>query len=190
MQTLWANFARNPVDVSSVISVAASRGFYGWESDGVLKWNWASLDTELQVRNDQQESVSVILEFTLVAGDSRMVSISTDAGAKLASVVIDPTHPATFKLPVDLGAGITTINLHSALQHCTNLIPASLHFNSVDLDCDCQTLNSRPRYIRHSIYLGRVEGTDYLNQHNPAHGPHAGESSQILCGLGPYTVEI
>lgn len=113
VQTIWVNFARNPVDLPSSISVSASRGFYGWESDGISRWNWASLDSELQLRNDQEESASVILEFTLVAGDARSVSIRTSDGTEVANVAIDPTRPGNLRLPLELGPGAMTISLHS-----------------------------------------------------------------------------
>lgn len=113
VQTLWVDFARNPVELSTPVSVAAGAGFYGWENNGSIAWNWGSLDSALEIRSHLPYPMLLVLEFTVVVGDSRSIVVSSDAGHELAKLSLDPEHPGVFSLPVEVGTGVTIVKLHS-----------------------------------------------------------------------------
>ncbi|HET9034512.1 MAG TPA: hypothetical protein VFN25_16615 [Dokdonella sp.] len=113
VETLWVNFARNPVILNTPISVVPGIGFYGWEDNGTIAWNWGSLDSELEIRNELSYPMSLVLEFTIVVGDSRSIVVTSESGLESVTLKLDPEHPGFVSLPVEANAGVTIVKVHS-----------------------------------------------------------------------------
>lgn len=113
VQTIGVDFARNPASIDAPLQVVPGLGFYGWETDGLVRWNWSTLDAELEVRSKLQRKIPVIVEFSLVGGDSRTIIISTDKGVEMQRLTIDGAHPGHVKIPLTVEQGASVIRLHS-----------------------------------------------------------------------------
>ncbi len=113
VRTIGLNFARNPMQVDAPVVARPTKGFYGWETDGISKWNWATLDSEIEVSSSLDRDIQGVLDFVLVGGDSRVITIHDESGVEFNRVLIDGDHPGHVKIPLVVGKGRRVVRLQS-----------------------------------------------------------------------------
>ena len=146
-QTVGGDFARNPARIDAPLQATPGKGFYGWETDGLLRWNWSTLDAQLEVRSMLSRKVPVSLEFLLVVGDARTIVVSTDKGIELQRLTIDGAHPGHVKIPLILEKGISVIRLHSEGSALHEPETRKLAFQLRDLELHLASVE-KPKEVR------------------------------------------
>jgi hypothetical protein len=113
MRTLAMDSVQNPMQIRPAMTVEAGAGFHGWEGNGASRSIWASPHAELEIANLTDREREVVLEFRIVAGDSRAIEVSTLDGTELERVAVDANAPLLVSTQVSVPRGKLTLQLHS-----------------------------------------------------------------------------